>query len=513
MDKTVTFGASGKGKKPSGIMRKNTDFGPYQVLEHLDRGGMGDVYKARHNKLERIVALKVLPIVLSSDEFLERFNSEAFAISRLQHQNVVTIYDYGEINHRRFIAMQYIEGTTLTDLLEGKKKLSYGQIIDISKQICRGLQSMHAKGIIHRDIKSSNVMIDEDHRAFISDFGIAQTAGETRLTTTGMAMGTPEYMSPEQCQGKDINHQTDIYSFGILLYEMITGSPPFMGENPLSIAYKQVHENPLLLSKVKAGVPPRLELIVAKCLKKNKEERYQNISELLHDMDSIHNASSTSLTPTAISTNQNTATVNHTTEQRITDRRGTDRRNITGSNIPYLTFILPALILVLLVVWGTLQLSSSFANNTQQSNGGWVLPDAFTIPSPLQNPDPEAITFIGQGFSMELIIDKKNPGSFTLEFDKMMLVEGVAFEGTIQVSGTSHTPEKLNLVLSQIVEGKIENSTSISHDSLPQILNIEPTLGKRFEFEVTIGKNKGRLKLSGPVIFQMENVRVLGSRY
>lgn len=295
-------------------------FGGYTIVEHLGKGGMGDVYKAVQSGLERVVALKILPSLLArSSEFSERFFTEAYAISRLQHQNIVTIYDYGDENGQKFIAMQYIQGTTLSKLIQGEKKLDYERIIAITKQICRGLKYAHQNEIVHRDIKSGNIMVEPGDKVFISDFGIAKVIDAPSITTTGMAMGTPEYMAPEQCEGGLVDGQSDIYGLGIILYEMVTGRPPFLADTPLAVAYKQVHETPPLLGKKAPDVPPRLELIVAKCLKKSKADRYQNADDLLKDLDSAH----LDVDPQAV-----TVKTQLPSDLRITDRRGKDRRYV-----------------------------------------------------------------------------------------------------------------------------------------------------------------------------------------
>ncbi len=293
-------------------------FGGYSILDHLGKGGMGDVYKAMQTGLDRVVALKVLPVLLArSKEFSERFFTEAYAISRLQHQNIVTIYDYGEVGGQKFIAMQYVQGVTLSKLIQGEIKLDYPRIIGITKQICRGLKYAHQNEIVHRDIKSGNIMVEPGDKIYISDFGIAKVIDAPSITTTGMAMGTPEYMAPEQCEGGLVDGQSDIYGLGVIIYEMVTGRPPFLADTPLAVAYKQVHEMAPLLSKKIPDVPPRLELIVAKCLKKSKAERYQTADELLHDLDSAHLDSTPHVEPTKMPV---------PSDLRITDRRGHNRR-------------------------------------------------------------------------------------------------------------------------------------------------------------------------------------------
>lgn len=293
-------------------------FGKYTILEHIGRGGMGDVYKAVQYGLDRPVALKVLPHLLArATEFTDRFNAEALAISRLQHQNIVTLYDYGEVDAQKYIAMQFIQGLTLSRVIAREKPLAYDRIIAIVKQICRGLKYAHASDIVHRDIKSGNIMIEAGDKIFISDFGIAKAIDAPSITTTGMALGTPEFMAPEQCEGGAVDGQSDLYGLGVIMFEMVAGKPPFLADTPLAVAYKQVNEQPPLLSKIRPDIPKRLELIIAKCLKKNKLERYRNADELLRDLDSVGQE----LAP-PIDISHPPTPVN----QRITDRRGANRR-------------------------------------------------------------------------------------------------------------------------------------------------------------------------------------------
>ncbi len=302
--------------------------GKYDVQGKLGQGGMGDIYKAVQEPLKRTVALKVLPPNLSQNiEFSKRFETEAKAISLLQHQNIVSIYEYGEEHGLKYFAMQFVEGTDLARRITKKKTLTFPEAIDISKQICRGLRYAHSVNVIHRDIKPQNILIDKSGVCLISDFGIAKIFQSAGITMTGMAVGTPEYMSPEQAEGGSLDIQTDIYSLGILIYEMVTGRPPFTGENPVAIAYKQVHETPVPPSAYRKDIPKRLELIILKALKKNKTQRYRSIEELLHDLDTVDINEKTdrptvSITRRKASGNQN----KQYTEKRITDRRSGDRR-------------------------------------------------------------------------------------------------------------------------------------------------------------------------------------------
>ncbi|MBN2037327.1 MAG: serine/threonine protein kinase, partial [Chitinispirillaceae bacterium] len=228
------------------ITKKNVQSLPesishYKVLGRLGKGGMGDIYKAIQIPLNRIVALKVLPPHFGRDEeFAKRFEIEAKAISLLQHQNIVSIYEYGEAEGYRYFAMQFVDGMDLARYIADRKEMSVIEIIDFSKQICRGLRYAHNNNVIHRDIKPQNILIDKSSIVKLSDFGIAKIFSRTdEITMTGFTLGTPEYMSPEQALGKRIDHQTDIYSLGIVMYEMLAKKPPFLARDPMAVAYKQ----------------------------------------------------------------------------------------------------------------------------------------------------------------------------------------------------------------------------------------------------------------------------------
>jgi serine/threonine protein kinase len=261
----------------------NPDF---DVLGVLGRGGMGYVYKAVQKKLNREVALKVLDST-SDDESARRFYMEAQAMKELDHQNLVQVFDFGKQGQQFFIAMTYVPGPTLSELLRQRRRLEFDEVVMIGKQVARGLLYAHNKGIVHRDIKPSNILLTNDNRAYITDFGISHVQDSERLTNTGMTMGTPEYMSPEQCQGGSITKQTDIYSFGVILYEMVCGDPPFTGNKPLAIAYKHVHDAPPPPNATRSDIPTALEKVILKCLKKNQGERYNDMELVLDDLDKV----------------------------------------------------------------------------------------------------------------------------------------------------------------------------------------------------------------------------------
>lgn len=316
--------------------QRTTDYIPsrishYKIISKIGKGGMGDIYKAIQEPLNRVVALKVLPPQLSrDDEFAKRFEIEAKAISLLQHQNIVSIYEYGEEDGLRFFAMQFVDGADLARHIDQPKPLPISEIIDFSKQICRGLRYAHSCNIIHRDIKPQNVLIEKSGVARLSDFGIAKIFSGTDITLTGSAVGTPEYMSPEQAQGKKLDAQTDIYSMGIVMYEMLTKKPPFIGNNPMAVAYKQVHELPAPPSLKRRDTPKRLELIILKAIKKDKHERYASVGELLEHLDSVDPEERIEGTTILFNPRKKEEKdENSRKNRRITDRRSGDRRGGT----------------------------------------------------------------------------------------------------------------------------------------------------------------------------------------
>ena len=262
----------------------------YKILEKLGGGGMGVVYKAQDLKLERFVALKFLPPSFSlDDESKKRFIHEAKAASALEHNNICNIHEIDETDDGQlFIAMAYYEGETL------KKKIERGPIrieeaIEITLQTAVGLSKAHEKGIIHRDIKSANIFITNDDVVKILDFGLAKVTGQTQLTQMGTTLGTIAYLSPEQARGEKVDHRTDIWSLGVLLYEMITGRAPFKGEYEQAVLYSIMNEKPEPLTALRTGVPLDLEQIVNKTLAKSPSDRYQHVDDLLVDLKHIYN--------------------------------------------------------------------------------------------------------------------------------------------------------------------------------------------------------------------------------
>ena len=307
--------------------------GPYKILQIIGMGGMGVIYKALQEPLDRVVALKVLPPQFcSNEEVSRRFDIEAKAISLLQHQNIVNIYENGCADGFRYFAMQFVDGDNLSAVIQHKKMMPIHEVIDYSKQICRGLRYAHAQNVIHRDIKPHNILIDKENVVRLTDFGIAKIFTLDNITMTGITVGTPEYMSPEQAEGNQVDAQADIYSLGVVMYEMLTKKPPFTANNQIAIAYKHVHEMPVPPSVKRRDTPKRLELIVLKALKKKKSDRYASAAEMLEDLDSVDLDEFVERPTITFSTKpipkQFAVENRNIIDKRITDRREGQRRNL-----------------------------------------------------------------------------------------------------------------------------------------------------------------------------------------
>ena len=256
----------------------------YKIVEVAGRGGMGIVYKAEDTKLKRNVALKFLPPELTRyKEARERFVLEAQATAALSHPNICTIHEIDEEEGKSFIAMEYVEGQSLKAKVE-KSPLEPNEALEIAIQVAEGMEEAHKKGIIHRDIKSANIMVTNKGQAKIMDFGLAKVKGGTLLTREGTTLGTVAYMSPEQAHGQEVDHRSDIWSLGVVLYEILSGELPFVGDREASILYSVVHEEPKSIKQIKPNLPQELQQIINRALKKKPESRYQEAGEILKDL-------------------------------------------------------------------------------------------------------------------------------------------------------------------------------------------------------------------------------------
>ncbi|MDQ3001580.1 MAG: serine/threonine protein kinase [Fibrobacterota bacterium] len=488
-------------------LQAEKQFGGYTIVEHLGKGGMGDVFKALQTGLDRMVALKILPSLLArSTEFSERFFTEAYAISRLQHQNIVTIYDYGEENGQKFIAMQYVQGTTLSKLIQNEKKLDYQRIIGITKQICRGLKYAHHNEIVHRDIKSGNIMVEPGDKVFISDFGIAKVIDAPSITTTGMAMGTPEYMAPEQCEGGLVDGQSDIYGLGIIIYEMVTGRPPFLADTPLAVAYKQVHETPPLLSKKATNVPPRLELIVAKCLKKAKADRYLKADDLLRDLDSAHLDLSPEM---VIQKNQAPS------DLRITDRRNKDRR-YTGEPMAMSRGYLWGILVLFAIILGTLAFLLLRPASGIATGVRWIVPSSSSGPhSPAgpTGPAPVENLFDGKRSTAWVAPTGATPGEAEIHFSfpGSTLLTGIAIEAGFQNADGSAPAFSFPKSVILESEGRKPLRLNLSESDGVQYLGLGGILMQKGKLRFSAGASGAAAAPAKPIA--VREVRFLGLPY
>ena len=257
----------------------------YEIIKSIGEGGMANVYLAKDTFLDRKVAVKVLRGDLANDEkFIRRFQREAYAASTLSHPNIVEMYDVGEDNGTYYIVMEYIEGRTLKQLLKKRGSLTAPEVVDIMLQLTDGIAHAHDMYIIHRDLKPQNIMISDDGKIKITDFGIAMALNSTQLTQTNSVMGSVHYLPPEQASGKGSTTKSDIYSMGIMLFELLTGKLPFKGENAVEIALKHMKDDIPSIRKMNSNIPQSLENIILKSTAKNPKNRYDDVKEMYNDL-------------------------------------------------------------------------------------------------------------------------------------------------------------------------------------------------------------------------------------
>lgn len=260
----------------------------YTIVEKVGEGGMAIVYKAKCSLLNRYVAIKVLrKEFINDEEFIEKFKREAQAAASLSHANIVNVYDVGMQDDIYYIVMEYLDGKTLKDIIKEKGKIDTEETLDISMKVVDALNHAHANKVIHRDIKPHNIMVTSDGRVKVTDFGIARAATSSTITSTNSVMGSAHYFSPEQARGGYTDEKSDIYSVGIMMYEMITGKLPFTGDSPVAIAIKHIQEEVVPPSEIEPTVSKDLEKVIMKCIEKNQSDRYKDTEELLKDLRSI----------------------------------------------------------------------------------------------------------------------------------------------------------------------------------------------------------------------------------
>ncbi len=272
--------------------------GRYEIIEEIGRGGMAIVYLAKCMVLNRYVAIKVLrPEFRDDAEFIKRFKIEAQSAGNLSHPNIVSVYDVGAEGDTEYIVMEYVEGITLKQYLGAKGVLPEKEAVDFASQICAGLEHAHKKGIVHKDIKPENILITKEGILKITDFGIAKALNQGTITTGGMAMGSVHYFSPEQARGSFVDAKTDIYSLGVILYEMVTGKRPFDGDSAISVAMQHIESEPVRPAIINANVSASLDTVILKAMKKDTFERYQSATQMLIDLKKVSVGSGVDHTP------------------------------------------------------------------------------------------------------------------------------------------------------------------------------------------------------------------------
>jgi serine/threonine-protein kinase len=273
--------------------------GRYRVEDELGRGGMAKVYRGQDTVLGRTVAIKILAPQYAEDQgFVQRFRREAQAAARISNQTIVSVFDTGSDDGVHFIVMEYVEGRTLADYLTGGGRIMPDRAIDIGIDVARALEAAHAQGVIHRDIKPGNIMLDGQGDVKVTDFGIARvTATAETVAQTAAVLGTASYLSPEQAQGQPVDVRSDIYSLGCVLFEMVTGRPPFPGDSPVTVASKHVLEQPTPPSQINQDVSPDLDAVILRALAKNPANRYQSATEMREDLERVKRGQPVEATP------------------------------------------------------------------------------------------------------------------------------------------------------------------------------------------------------------------------
>jgi eukaryotic-like serine/threonine-protein kinase len=260
--------------------------GRFEILELIGKGGMSSVFKAHDRLLDRIVAIKVLhPHFTADEEYVERFRREARAVAQLSHPNIVTVIDRGEDAGRQYIVFEYVEGENLKQLLERTGPMPVHEALDMALQMARALSFAHGRGLIHRDVKPQNVLLNAEGQAKMTDFGIARSVDVQGVTITGTVLGTSEYIAPEQARGQQVDAQTDVYSLGVVLYELLTGNVPYDGDNFVTVALRHVNEPVPSVLERRPDAPPRLALAVEQAMAKSPGERYESMDELVGELE------------------------------------------------------------------------------------------------------------------------------------------------------------------------------------------------------------------------------------
>jgi serine/threonine protein kinase len=297
IDLTKTLETSGDEFSPGSVFAQK-----YRIIEELGRGGMGKVYRVFDREVEEYVALKLIkPEIAADKNTIRRFRNELKVARKISHKNVCRMFDLNREGETCFITMEYVSGEDLKSSLRRMGLLSVGKAVFIAKQVCEGLAEAHRLGVVHRDLKPQNIMIDKQGNARIMDFGIARSIETKGMTDSGSLIGTPEYMSPEQVEGKEVDSRSDIYSLGAILYEMVTGRVPFEGNTPMSVALKHVTAAPPEPRNLNDQIPEETSRVILKCMAKERKDRFQTVEELVQELNTIKMTAPTAERPSSTS--------------------------------------------------------------------------------------------------------------------------------------------------------------------------------------------------------------------
>jgi eukaryotic-like serine/threonine-protein kinase len=404
----------------------------YELLEKIGEGGMAEVYKARCHKLNRFDAVKILKREFSyNEELVEKFKREATAVANLSDNNIINIFDVGSQDDTHYIVMEYVKGKTLKQIIHDNVRLNYEKALEMAIQIARALDCAHRNNIVHRDVKPQNILVTEDGVVKVTDFGIAKTPTSVTITNTNKVMGSAHYFSPEQARGNIVDFRTDIYSLGIVLYEMVTGRVPYDAESPVSVALKHIQEPVVPPRKLNSAIPESLNRLILKAVEKDPNMRYQSIKEMLNDMVRIQKDVNAEIVPNHSIENGFTRVMepvnvrNDEEEEEDED----DKNGISRKTRSILIFSLTA---ILVLALGALSGWAWFNKNRTLNPG--IQGDNIVVPTIVGLSKEEAeqkITALGLQFSIKETVNSDRPEGEVLESDP---VEGAKLKSDDIVS-------------------------------------------------------------------------------
>jgi tRNA A-37 threonylcarbamoyl transferase component Bud32 len=395
--------------------------GPYQIINKVGQGGMATVYKAYQPSMDRNVAIKVLPGQLAeSKEFVTRFQQEARIIARLEHPHILPVFDYGEDNGITYFVMRYLDAGTLKDKMESHRPLPLDVVDHLYTQLADALGYAHARGIVHRDLKPANALVDQDGNIFLTDFGIAKllASASPRLTQTDAIMGTPAYISPEQAQAGPVDQRSDIYSLGIILYEMVTGRVPYTADTPLAVILKQVSDPLPLPSLIKPDIPPVIEQVLLKALAKNPNDRFASTAEFvaawkraLKDVESVKPQEATKVTVPPVVNSTPPIVQTYPTQARAATTTQTQTRSTTGRTTTGLVIGCIAILCLALAAGGAFVFATGMLNPAPTATR--VPPTATHIPPTPVPPTKTAVPATNAKTLLDDDFSQKNWGTLT----------------------------------------------------------------------------------------------------